>query len=125
MAFVVHFSPFDRRRVSSPNPKKTLVLLSHLKCHIGKISPAHKTHVFKPFPKIPGFYVSAIQVFGKHCGKRRNCLQRAISPPPPPPPPPVFSTYMENFLPFLSNLKLSSASSFCLEESKIFRIVMG
>ena len=21
----------------------------------------------------PGFHVSAVQVFGKHCGKRRNC----------------------------------------------------
>ena len=31
----------------------------------------------------------------------------------------MFSTYLENFLPFLANLKLSSAKSFSLEESKI------
>ena len=31
---------------------------------------------------IPGFYVSAVQVFWKHCGKRRNCSLRAISPFP-------------------------------------------
>ena len=28
----------------------------------------------------PCFYVSAVQIFGKHCGKRRNCLLQAISP---------------------------------------------
>ena len=31
----------------------------------------------------------------------------------------VFSTLLENFLPLLSNMKLSSAKSFSLEESKI------
>ena len=54
----------------------------------------------------PGFYVSAVQFLWKHCGKRRNCNK-------------VFSTHLENFLPFLSNLKLLSANSFTLEESKI------
>ena len=34
-----------------------------------------------------GFYVSAVQAFWKHCGKRRNYSQRAISPFPT-----VFST---------------------------------
>ena len=38
---------------------------------------------------------------------------------------PVFSTHLNTFLPFLSNLKLSSANSFSLEESKICRLVMG
>ena len=37
----------------------------------------------------------------------------------------VFSTCLDNFLPFSSNLKLSSANSFSLEESKICRLVMG
>ena len=32
---------------------------------------------------------------------------------------PVFSTPLKNFLPFSSNLKLLSANSFSLEESKI------
>ena len=44
----------------------------------------------------------------------------AISPFPT-----VFSTRLDNFLPFLSNLKLSSANSFSLEESKICCLVMG
>ena len=35
---------------------------------------------------------------------------------------PVFSACLENFLPFASNLKLSSANSFSLEESKICRL---
>ena len=37
----------------------------------------------------------------------------------------MFSTCLDNFLPFSSNLKLSSANSFSLEESKICRLVMG
>ena len=49
--------------------------------------------------KSPGFYVSAVQAFWKHCGKRRNCSWRAISPFPT-----VFSTCLKNFLPFSSNL---------------------
>ena len=36
-----------------------------------------------------------------------------------------FSTHLENFLPFSSNLKLSSANSFSLEESKICRLGKG
>ena len=44
----------------------------------------------------------------------------AISPFPT-----VFSSSLDNFLPFPSNLKLSSANSFSLEESKICRLVMG
>ena len=42
----------------------------------------------------PGFYVSAVQVFCKHCEKRRNCLLGAISPFSPK----VFSMGFENFL---------------------------
>ena len=60
----------------------------------------------------PGFYVSVVdlQVFWKQCGKReiyRN-MQFLFFP--------VFSTYLENVLPFLSNLKLLSANSFSLED---------
>ena len=47
--------------------------------------------------------------------KRRNCSKQAISPFPT-----VFFTHLYNFLLFSSNLKLSSAYSFSLEESKIF-----
>ena len=39
--------------------------------------------------------------------------------------PTVFSTCLENFKPFSLNLKLSSASSFSLEESKICRLGKG
>ena len=60
------------------------------------------------------------QAFWKHCGKRRNCSSQAISPFPT-----VFSTCLDNFLLFSSNLKLSSANSFSLEESKICRLVKG
>ena len=35
----------------------------------------------------------------------------------------VFSNHFDNFLPFNSNLNLSSANSFSLEESKICRLV--
>ena len=37
----------------------------------------------------------------------------------------MFSTSLDNFHPFSSNLKLSSANSFSLEESKICCLVMG
>ena len=37
----------------------------------------------------------------------------------------VYSTHLDNFLPFSSNLKLSSAKSFSLEESKICCLVKG
>ena len=38
---------------------------------------------------------------------------------------PVFSTHLDSFLLFSSNLKSSSANSFSLEESKICHLVMG
>ena len=53
----------------------------------------------------PLFYVSADQVFWRHCGKRRNCSLREISPFPT-----AFSTRLENFLSFSSSLKLSSVN---------------
>ena len=71
------------------------------------------SHTMTPFDA-PGK-----QAFWKHSGKRRNCSKRAISPSPT-----VFSTRLNSFLPFSSNLKLSSANSFSLEESKICRLVM-
>ena len=46
----------------------------------------------------PSFYVSAVQVVLKRCGKGRNCSKRAISPFPS-----VFSTCLYNFLPSSSN----------------------
>ena len=49
--------------------------------------------------------------------ERRNCSLRAISPFPI-----VVSMLLDNLLPFPSNLELSSANSFRLEESKIFRL---
>ena len=72
------------------------------------------SHTMTPFDA-PGK-----QAFGKHCGKRRNCSLRAISPFPT-----VFSTRLDNFPSFLSNLKLSSGNSLSLEESKICHLVMG
>ena len=39
--------------------------------------------------------------------------------------PTVFSTGLENFLPFSSNLKLSAANSFSLEGAKICRLGKG
>ena len=72
------------------------------------------------------FRLSPLQ---KHVGKvvggfgKESCVTtgvRAISPLPT-----VFSTHLDNFLPFSSNLKLSSANSFSLEESKICRLGKG
>ena len=60
----------------------------------------------------PEFYMFGVQVFSKQCEKMRNCSSRAMSPFPT-----VFSTHLQNFLPFLSILKLSFVNSFSLEES--------
>ena len=39
-------------------------------------------YLFIPYQKKknPAFYVPAVQAFTKHCGKKRNCSERAISP---------------------------------------------
>ena len=71
-------------------------------------------------PTMTPFDAPGKQAFSKHYGKRRNCLLRAISPFPT-----VFSTFLDNFLPFSPNVKLSSANFFSLEESKICRLVVG
>ena len=68
----------------------------------------------------PGFYVSAVQVLWKHCGKRRSCSLWAICPFPT-----VLSTRLDNFLPLSSNLELSSANCFSLEGSKICHLGKG
>ena len=60
------------------------------------------------------------QAFWEHCWKRRNCLLRAISPLPT-----VFSIHLKNFMLFSSNLRLSSADCFNLDQSEICRLVMG
>ena len=57
--------------------------------------------------------MSEVQVFRKYCGKRRNCSWQEISPFPT-----VFSTCLENILPFSSKLKLSFANSFNLSFGK-------
>ena len=62
----------------------------------------------------PGFYVSAVEVFWKHCGKGEKLLVTKLLI--------LFSTLLEKSRPFSSNLKLSSANSFNLEESKISRL---
>ena len=63
-----------------------------------------------PFPNMPW----SAEVFRKHCRKRKKCSKQAISLFAT-----VFSICLEDFLPFSSNLKLSSAKSFRSEESKI------
>ena len=83
-----------------------------------------KMNIFLLLPKYftlsqtsPGVYVSALQVFWKHYGKRRNSLYQAISPFPT-----VFSTCLVNSLPFSLNSKLLPAKSSSLERSKICRM---
>ena len=74
-----------------------------------------------PFPK-QALVFTCLQYksFEKRCGKRRNCSWWAISPFPT-----VFSTRLDNFLPFSSNLELLPANSFSLEGSNICRLGKG
>ena len=67
-----------------------------------------------------GFYGSAVQVFLKTLREKEKLLVTSNFSFFP-----VFSTYLENFLPFSSKLELSSAKSFSLEESKICRLGKG
>ena len=62
----------------------------------------------------PGFHMSVENVFIKTLQKGEIARIRAISPFPA-----VFSISLGNFLPFTSNLKLSSVNSFKLEDSII------
>ena len=67
----------------------------------------------------PGFYMSVVEVFWKQCGKRIIARNKQFFFPM------VFSTLLENFLPFLSSLKLLSANTFNLEESKTCHLGKG
>ena len=67
----------------------------------------------------PGFYVSAVQSFENTAGKGEIVLNEKFLLFP------VFSTCLENFLLFSSNLRLSSANSFSLEETKICCVRKG
>ena len=73
------------------------------------------SHTLKKFLTLsqtdPCIYVSAVHIFWKHCGKKyaRNKQFLLFA---------VFSTLFVNFLPFSSILRLSSANSSNLEESK-------
>ena len=59
----------------------------------------------------PGLYVSEVQMFENIVEEGEIVRNKQF--------PKVFSTFSGNFLSFSSNLKLSSANSFSLEESKI------
>ena len=68
----------------------------------------------------PGFYMSAVQVFENTVGKGEIARNEQFLHFPP-----CFLPVWRAFCHFLSNLKLSSANSFSLEESKICCLVMG
>ena len=102
--------------VSNMHSYLKIKMYSFIDCHSFSKSWIRLTHSHTMTP----FDTPGKQAFWKHCGKRRNCSQRAISPFST-----VFSTRLDNFLPFSSNFKLSYANFFSLEESKICRLVMG
>ena len=79
-------------------------------------SPSH--HVFSTllthYHTIPHFDTLMIYSCGKHCEKRRNCLQQAISPFLT-----MFPTLYGTYFPFYMHFKMSSAICFNLDQSKI------
>ena len=89
-----------------------------------ELNPLPKLHFFvsciNPFLNKPLCLCVCCKSLWKHCGKRRNCSWRAISPFPT-----VFSTLFEIFLTFSSELKLLSDNAFSLEESKICHLGKG
>ena len=97
MAFVVHFSPFDGCRVSSPNPKKK---------NVPKQALVFTCLPYKSYGNI---------VFKGEIARNDQFI----------PFPTVVFTRFGNFLPFSLHLELSSANSFSLEESKICHLRKG
>ena len=75
---------------------------------------------FNPFPNKPWFMCLQCKTFENTVGKGEIARNEQISPFPT-----LFSTCLKNFLPFSSDLKLSSANSFSLEESKILSFGKG
>ena len=91
-------------------PKTILKYIYAVICKYIEFGPVQDDAVFKELTlsqTSPGFYVSAVLVFWKHCGKRRNCSYLAISPFPT-----VFSTLLENFRHFyqIQNCRLQTLS---------------
>ena len=79
-----------------------------------QLNICHIIFSFNPFPNEPLFLCVCSTSLVNTGGKRSNCSEQVISPFPE-----VFSTPFEEFLPFSSNIKLSSANSYSLEETKI------
>ena len=76
-------------------------------------------HIMYTKKKTPCFiHILCVNPFESGCLTLSK--QRAISPFPT-----LLSTLLENFLPFSSSLKFSSANSFSLEECKICRLGKG
>ena len=67
----------------------------------------------------PGFHMSAVQVLKTLWEKEKLLVISNFSFST------VFSAYLMSFLPFSSNLTLSSVNSFSLEESKFCRLGKG
>ena len=76
--------------------------------------------VINPFPNKPGFLHVCTTSLLKTLWGKEKLLVKAISPFPT-----MFSNHLENFLPFSSTLKLSSVTSFTLDESKSVRLGKG
>ena len=58
----------------------TFILLSANAFNLGWSKILSFGKELNPYQTNPCFYMSAVQVFLEQCGKRRNCLSRAISP---------------------------------------------
>ena len=78
-------------------------------------------NIFNPFPNKPCILrVCSTSLFENAVGKGEVAQNEQFLLFPQ-----VFSVHLENFLPFSLTLKLSSANSFNLEESKICRLGKG
>ena len=88
-----------------------------MSCLLKRFSKDIFIRVYYVFPKVetsPGFYLSAVQVFRKHCGKKEKLLVEGN-----------FFFSHSVFYPLgelSSNLKSLNPNSFSLEESKIFHL---
>ena len=89
-------------------------------CKCFQLSLVQILSFVNPFPNKPWFLLVCSTSLLKTLREKEKLLKRAIFPFPT-----VFSTRLDNFMPFSSNFKLSSANSFSLEVSKICRLEKG
>ena len=109
------FQPCQKQKSSFSTLSKTKIIIFSI--FIMSSANAFNLHQSRILSLIEGICRQQLNPFPNKPWFLRVCSKSLF--------PTVFSMLLENFLPFSSNLKLLSAISFILEESKICRLGKG